>query len=838
MRWYAHRGNIRYRLLRSGLGIILLLGLLSLGTGSYFGRIIDTATEIRNSTGNMLTQRSLARNAEKDFRLSGLLESEFYQGTTTQNLLKHHAAMSALEAEIQKIQGLLPDEEEDLIHKLHDLVDGYRGVFVALVAAYRQRGFQEWGLEGEWRRAMHEVEGYVAGTQNVFALRALLTLASHEKDYLLQNEPQYIEAIRDDLQQIKRMMLAQRETPSTAVLKAVEEYDTAFTSYVLMQQTIGMTDDVGLRGELQRSGQALEPIFQEIGQKTIEAGDRARNTFRQVISLIWIVGLSVCSIILYFHAKSITQPIIQLKDAALKISHGDFDISLPIASDDEVGVFANAFKQMASDLQSTQQALKEREEQSRTILDTASDAFIGMDQQGFITDWNRQAEVIFGWSHQEAIGRRLSKTVIPARYRTSHLTGLQRFLTTGIGPVLNTRVELTALHREGREFPVELTIWPLQRGQTYLFNAFIRDITERKQTEEVIRRSEQRFRTLTTQAPVGIFLTDAEGDCLFVNKRWCEIAGIAPEQATGQGWADALHSEDRKRVVDEWSTAVQGGREFALEYRYQPRQSEAIWVYSSALALRDEAGQITGYLGTVTNITERKQAEQMKSDFVSFVTHQLRTPLAGMKWLLELAAEAGEAPPETLSYIQDARESADRLIKLVNALLDISRLEQGNLTITPQKIHLGALTQSVLEEVSPLIQEKGHRVSVTTADNVPPVLVDQQLMHQVILNLVSNAVNYTLPNGEVTIEIAWEGSQLRWSIHDSGIGIPKEALPRLFEKFYRAENALTVETEGTGLGLCLVQLILEQCAGRIWCESEEGKGTTFHFTLPLPEKDQ
>jgi type IV pilus assembly protein PilB len=99
MRWYAHRGNIRYRLLRSGLGIILLIGLLSFGTGSYFWRIIDTATEIRNSTGNMLTQRSLARNAEKDFRLSGLLESEFYQGTTTQNLLKHHAAMSALENE-------------------------------------------------------------------------------------------------------------------------------------------------------------------------------------------------------------------------------------------------------------------------------------------------------------------------------------------------------------------------------------------------------------------------------------------------------------------------------------------------------------------------------------------------------------------------------------------------------------------------------------------------------------------------------------------------------------------------------------------------------------------
>jgi signal transduction histidine kinase len=137
-------------------------------------------------------------------------------------------------------------------------------------------------------------------------------------------------------------------------------------------------------------------------------------------------------------------------------------------------------------------------------------------------------------------------------------------------------------------------------------------------------------------------------------------------------------------VFDEWCSAVQAGREFSSEYRYQPRQGEAIWVDSSAVALRDDTGQIKGYLGTITNITERKQAEQMKSDFVSFVTHQLRTPLAGMKWLLELAAEGGEAPPQTLSYIQDARASADRLIKLVNDLRDISRLERGKSTTPPR----------------------------------------------------------------------------------------------------------------------------------------------------------
>jgi signal transduction histidine kinase len=216
------------------------------------------------------------------------------------------------------------------------------------------------------------------------------------------------------------------------------------------------------------------------------------------------------------------------------------------------------------------------------------------------------------------------------------------------------------------------------------------------------------------------------------------------------------------------------------------------------VALRDDAGAVTGFLGTATDITERKEADQMKSDFVSFATHQLRTPLAGIKWLLELAKEEPGISEDMLSYIQDARESADRLIKLVNDLLDISRLERGKLTIALQAIPLGELTRSVLDELSPLVQEKGHHLTLTGTDDIPPALVDRQLMRQVILNLVSNAIKYTPAKGQIVIEIGREAGHLRWSIRDSGIGIPKEALPRLFEKFYRADNAQTIETEGTG----------------------------------------
>ena len=177
-------------------------------------------------------------------------------------------------------------------------------------------------------------------------------------------------------------------------------------------------------------------------------------------------------------------------------------------------------------------------------------------------------------------------------------------------------------------------------------------------------------------------------------------------------------------------------------------------------------------------------------------------------------------------------ESAERTLGLVNDLLDISRLERGRLEIRPQPTDLGTLTASVLEEVAGLVRTHGHRISVTGLDRVPTVIADPQLLRQVVLNLTSNAIKYTPRSGDIAIRIGGVGDRVRWEIQDNGIGIPREAQRRLFEKFYRADNVFAVETEGTGLGLYLVRLIVEQFGGRVWCDSEEGRGATFVFTLP------
>ena len=237
-------------------------------------------------------------------------------------------------------------------------------------------------------------------------------------------------------------------------------------------------------------------------------------------------------------------------------------------------------------------------------------------------------------------------------------------------------------------------------------------------------------------------------------------------------------------------------------------------------------------ISSLMDITERKEAERMKSDFVSFVSHQLRTPLSGMNWMLELAADADGLPDDARAHIADARESAARLATLVNDLLDIAKLESGRLSAVPEALALSTVTESVIAELKSLATDKALVLGLTSEPSVAPVFADAQLLRQVIANLLSNAVKYTPHLGRVAVHLCQQNGSVTWSVRDTGVGVPRDAQPRLFEKFYRAENAIMMDAEGTGLGLHLVRLIVEQAGGRVWCESEEGQGATFAFTLP------
>jgi PAS domain S-box-containing protein len=355
---------------------------------------------------------------------------------------------------------------------------------------------------------------------------------------------------------------------------------------------------------------------------------------------------------------------------------------------------------------------------------------------------------------------------------------------------------------------------------------------------EKVRFEQNRLAQIFDSTSDGMMLVAPNGQVETANRRAADMLGLEAAELGGVELTDLLAGQrmegaDYPRMFAALRSLVEDpehGGEGDLELAALRRVLH--WVSQPT---KDAAGATCGFTLTLQDVTHEREVSQMKSDFVSFVTHQLRTPLAGIKWMLELAAQEPEMPADAGSYVQDAREAAQRLIQLVNDLLDISRLERGRLTVTLVAVDLGELTRDVLAELDVLVREKRHRVTLTGDVETPAVQGDAQLLRQVVGNLISNAIKYTPEGGTIEIHLARGDGMVRWSVRDSGIGIPVTSQARLFEKFYRAENVTALETEGTGLGLYLVRLIMEQLGGRVWCASEEGSGATFLFTLPAGE---
>jgi signal transduction histidine kinase/DNA-binding response OmpR family regulator len=333
----------------------------------------------------------------------------------------------------------------------------------------------------------------------------------------------------------------------------------------------------------------------------------------------------------------------------------------------------------------------------------------------------------------------------------------------------------------------------------------------------------------------GILLLDRAGVVLTSNRRAGELLGFDAVAAAGAHLTDVLAGplRDAPGAAALWDALwrlFETPADGASEDLDLPAVGRTVcW---TAQTIRDQAGAVNGLTLTLRNVTHERNVSRLKSDFVSFVTHQLRTPLSGINWLLELVAEIPHLDDEARSYIADARGASARLTGLVNDLLDLSRLESGKITLQCEPTDLEALTRGVLDDVATLLRDKGHQVTVDATPG-PRVSVDPQLIRQVLLNLVSNAIKYTPAGGRIAIRLSREPETVCWSVEDNGIGIPRASQARLFEKFYRADNAVSIETEGTGLGLCLARLIVERSGGLLTCESEGGHGSRFLVRLPL-----
>jgi PAS domain S-box-containing protein len=268
-----------------------------------------------------------------------------------------------------------------------------------------------------------------------------------------------------------------------------------------------------------------------------------------------------------------------------------------------------AFVLDLSEQKRAEQALRRLEQQARSIVDTALDAVVAMDADGIITDWNKQAEVIFGWTRSEALGRNMSETIIPMHYRLAHERGLRRFFETGRGAILNQRVEFTAVRRDGWEFPVELTVTPLKFGDTWSFSSFIRDISDRKQAEEAVRQSEKQLRDVIETIPTMAFTALPDGSTEFVNRRFVDYTGLTAKDVDLHR-QKAVHPEDIEGHINKWHVSLATGKPFENEVRLRRADGQYRWFLVRGVPLRDEQGKIFKWFGAVTDIEDRKQAEE------------------------------------------------------------------------------------------------------------------------------------------------------------------------------------------------------------------------------------
>ena len=380
------------------------------------------------------------------------------------------------------------------------------------------------------------------------------------------------------------------------------------------------------------------------------------------------------------------------------------------------------------------------------------------------------------------------------------------------------------------------------------------DLTQRVKAEQQLRLSEERWQLALCGNNDGLWDWNAQANEVFYSPRWKQILGYQEDEIGNQpkDWESRVHPDDFPRVQRELQEHLDRKVPFySTEYRIQAKDGSYKWVLARGQAVWDERGQAIRLVGSHTDITERRQAEdalkqakeqaemanRAKSEFLANMSHEVRTPMNGALGMIELVLET-QLTEEQREYLETAKQSARSLLSLLNDILDVSKIEAGRLELAPGSFSIYECVQDALRMFSVTTQQKGLLLSTSIHPDVPEWLFGDPLrLRQVISNLVGNAIKFT-DHGQVSVRVGLEKATdenvaLHFRVSDSGIGIPKEKQAWIFEPFRQADGSSTRRFEGTGLGLAICTRLVALMGGRIWVESQLGSGSTFHFTAPF-----
>lgn len=386
-----------------------------------------------------------------------------------------------------------------------------------------------------------------------------------------------------------------------------------------------------------------------------------------------------------------------------------------------------------------------------------------------------------------------------------------------------------------------LTVWVVVLLTLILLRIHIILKRERKLQQE-LKEERDLAKAIVTSMGEGLLVLDTNYKIQLINPAAQALLETSEKEAVGQQWAEfgKAYVGNREILFAERSAvkSLQTGKvkvtTITDDHYYVTRSGKKFPVVAITAPLTRK-GTVTGIVKVFRDATKEKEIDRMKTEFISLASHQLRTPLSAIRWFIELLSDPsfGSLNQKQQEFVAHIGESTERMIELVNSLLNISRIESGRIVIEPKPTNLVELVKSVMADFQKKIEIKKLRFITSAHQDLPLLMIDAKLIRHVYSNLIDNAIKYTPDGGEVRIIISKKEDKIISQIADTGFGIPKSEQLKLFQRFYRATNIVKHVTEGTGLGLYLVKSIVESSGGNIWFKSEEDKGTTFWFSLPI-----
>lgn len=482
-----------------------------------------------------------------------------------------------------------------------------------------------------------------------------------------------------------------------------------------------------------------------------------------------------------------------------------------------------------------------KENRLRSILETLADGIVTIDNTGSILSVNQAAEKIFGHSSIEVTGKNFRFLLAPTE-RRGRMSFFENFMRGDSGEITSPGREVIGLRKDGAEFPLEVAVSSLQIDGRQMYTSVVRDLTDQKKAETRLKR--QAWVLSNIADPV--LLTDPQGIIIECNTAAQTALGFERYELLGSPVMDLLVTDSVVSDDDmsrDARTLADSGQVWRSEFEVR-RKDGAIRLFSNTTTgMFDERGALIGRISVNRDVTEQREVDRMKNEFISVVSHELRTPLTSIMGSLGLirSGAMGEVPDEVAGMIDIAHSNSDRLIRLINDILDLEKIEAGKMNFHMETLDVSDVLAQAESDNQGYADKNNVELQITRHMRDVSVLADKDKLAQVFANLLSNAIKFSPANSTVELGAYRHEQSIRFFVADHGAGIPEDFREKIFSKFSQADSSATRQQGGTGLGLSICKTIVDRLEGDIGFESTTGEGSTFFFDLPeaipLPESD-